>query len=150
MTVQNGEMVVESNGIPNHDFLSTRGCCAPEKDYTAYITLTPENDTTGGHTTTNCPASAGRWECAPASEGSCRHWSKWRPYFWARRRAGGDAMLCISITSTKIDNRLSWAGVLDILQVRVVTTTTTMPIASIGFCELGEEMEDYDLSLDSR
>ena len=37
-------MVVESNGIPNHDFLSTMGCCAPEMDYTSTFPLNPVND----------------------------------------------------------------------------------------------------------
>ena len=91
VTVQNGEMVVETNGIPNHDFLSTRGCCAPEKDYTAYITLTPENDTAGGHTTTNCPASAGRWECAP-DRGAVAIGVNGVPIFGPEEGPGGDAV----------------------------------------------------------
>ena len=91
VTIQNGEMVVETNGIPNHDFLSTRGCCAPEKDYTAYITLTPENDTSGGHTTTNCPASAGRWECAP-DRGAVAIGVNGVPIFGPEEGPGGDAV----------------------------------------------------------
>ena len=91
VTIQNGEMVVESNGIPNHDFLSTRGCCAPEKDFTAYITLNPVNDTAGGHTTTNCPASAGRWECAP-SRGAVAIGVNGVPIFGPEEGPGGDAV----------------------------------------------------------
>ena len=42
------EMVVDSNGIPNHDFTSTRGCCASEQNYEWTIPLNPVNDTAGG------------------------------------------------------------------------------------------------------
>ena len=41
------EMVVWSNGIPNHDFISTRGCCADERDYDWTFPLNPVVDTDG-------------------------------------------------------------------------------------------------------
>ena len=91
VTVQNNEMVVESNGIPNHDFLSTMGCCAPEKDYTSTYPLNPVNDTTGGHDTTNCPASAGRWECVP-DRGTVAMSVNGAPIFGPEEGPGGDAV----------------------------------------------------------
>mgnify|MGYP001395798211 FL=1 len=91
VTVQNNEMIVDSNGIPNHDFLSTMGCCAPEKDYTATFPLNPVNDTTGGHDTTNCPASAGRWECVP-DRGTVAMSVNGAPIFGPEEGPGGDAV----------------------------------------------------------
>jgi predicted esterase len=91
VTVQNNEMVVESNGIPNHDFLSTMGCCAPEMDYTSTFPLNPVNDTTGGHDTTNCPASAGRWECVP-DRGTVAMSVNGAPIFGPEEGPGGDAV----------------------------------------------------------
>ncbi len=91
VTVQNNEMVVESNGIPNHDFLSTMGCCAPEMDYTSTYPLNPVNDTTGGHDTTNCPASAGRWECVP-DRGTVAMSVNGAPIFGPEEGPGGDAV----------------------------------------------------------
>ena len=44
---QDGDnMVVHSNGIPNHDFESTIGCCASEQEYIWHIPLYPEIDPT--------------------------------------------------------------------------------------------------------
>ncbi|OUV39345.1 MAG: hypothetical protein CMA18_002785 [Methanobacteriota archaeon] len=91
VTVQNGNMVVQSNGIPNHDFLSTMGCCAPEMDYTSTFPLDPVNDTTGGHDSTNCPASAGRWECVPA-RGAVAMSVNGAPIFGPEEGPGGDAV----------------------------------------------------------
>ena len=91
VSIQNGEMVMESNGIPNHDFLSTLGCCADEMDYTAYITLNPMNDTGGGHSSTDCPASAGRWECAP-DRGAVAVGVNGVPIYGPEEGPGGDAV----------------------------------------------------------
>ena len=91
VTIQNDEMIVVSNGIPNHDFLSTMGCCAPEKDYTTTYPLNPVNDTTGGHDTTNCPASAGRWECVP-DRGTVAMSVNGAPIFGPEEGPGGDAV----------------------------------------------------------
>ena len=146
VTVQNGEMVVESNGIPNHDFLSTRGCCAPEKDYTAYITLTPENDTTGGHTTTNCPASAGRWECAP-DRGAVAIGVNGVPIFGPEEGPGGDAVALHFdyFSEDRQPIELGWcaghsAGSGGYHYHYDANCIYWVPGA-------GEEMEDYDLSL---
>ena len=91
VTVQNNEMIVDSNGIPNHDFLSTMGCCAPEMDYTSTFPLNPVNDTTGGHDTTNCPASAGRWECVP-DRGTVAMSVNGAPIYGPEEGPGGDAV----------------------------------------------------------
>ena len=88
---QNNKMVMESNGIPNHDFLSTLGCCADEMDYTAYITMNPVDDTTGGHSSTNCPAAAGRWECAP-DRGAVAIGVNGVPIYGPEEGPGGDAV----------------------------------------------------------
>ena len=90
-SVQNDEMVMESNGIPNHDFLSTLGCCADEMDYTAYITLNPVDDTTGGHSSANCPAATGRWECAP-DRGAVAIGVNGVPIYGPEEGPGGDAV----------------------------------------------------------
>tara|TARA_B110000444_G_scaffold60463_1_gene56430 strand:+ start:77031 stop:79952 length:2922 start_codon:yes stop_codon:yes gene_type:complete len=91
VTVQNDEMIVVSNGIPNHDFLSTMGCCAPEMDYTTTFPLNPVNDTSGGHDTSNCPASAGRWECVP-DRGTVAMSVNGAPIFGPEEGPGGDAV----------------------------------------------------------
>ncbi len=43
------DMIVDSNGIPNHDFTSTLGCCTSEQDYQWTIPLNPVNDTDGSY-----------------------------------------------------------------------------------------------------
>ena len=91
VTTTDGEMVVNSNGIPNHDFISTMGCCADEVDLEWHITLNPVNDTTGGHTSTNCPASEGRWECAP-DRGAVAVAVNGVPIFGPEEGPGGDAV----------------------------------------------------------
>ncbi|MBJ24459.1 MAG: hypothetical protein CMB64_07315 [Euryarchaeota archaeon] len=91
VTTNDGEMVANANGIPNHDFLSTMGCCADEVDLSWHITLNPENDTNGGHTTTNCPASNGRWECAP-DRGAVAVAVNGVPMYGPEEGPGGDAV----------------------------------------------------------
>ena len=48
ITTIDDEMIITSNGIPNHDFISTMGCCADEVNLEWHITLNPTNDTVGG------------------------------------------------------------------------------------------------------
>ncbi|MEE2747102.1 MAG: YHYH protein [Candidatus Thermoplasmatota archaeon] len=91
VSIQNGEMVVDSNGIPNHDFLSTMGCCTDEVDLEWHITLSPVNDTSGGHSSTNCPAAQGQWECAP-SRGAVAVAVNGVPMFGPEEGPGGDAV----------------------------------------------------------
>lgn len=85
------EMIVTSNGIPNHDFISTMGCCADEVSLEWHITLNPINDTVGGHTSTNCPASEGRWECAP-DRGAVAVAVNGVPIYGPEEGPGGDAV----------------------------------------------------------
>ncbi|HJL97878.1 MAG TPA: YHYH protein [Candidatus Poseidoniaceae archaeon] len=91
VTTTNGEMVVDANGIPNHDFLSTMGCCTDEVDLEWHIPLNPVNDTSGGHDTSNCPASAGRWECAP-DRGAVAVSVNGAPIYGVEEGPGGDAI----------------------------------------------------------
>jgi len=91
VTTSNEEMIAESNGIPNHDFLSTMGCCADEVNLEWHISLNPVNDTNGGHTTTNCPASEGRWECAP-DRGAVAVAVNGVPIYGPEEGPGGDAV----------------------------------------------------------
>ncbi|MBT4059092.1 MAG: YHYH protein [Euryarchaeota archaeon] len=91
VNTQNGEMVVDANGIPNHDFLSTMGCCVDEVDLEWHIPLNPMNDTSGGHNSANCPASAGRWECAP-DRGPVAVSVNGAPIYGVEEGPGGDAI----------------------------------------------------------
>jgi len=91
VTTTDTMMTIESNGIPNHDFLSTLGCCADEMDYTAKITLNPVNDTSGGHSSSDCPAATGRWECAP-SRGAVAIAVNGVPMYGPEEGPGGDAV----------------------------------------------------------
>ena len=91
VSIENGEMVVSSNGIPNHDFLSTRGCCTDEVDLEWHITLNPVNDTGAGHSSTNCPAAQGQWECAP-TRGAVAVAVNGVPMFGPEEGPGGDAV----------------------------------------------------------
>jgi hypothetical protein len=91
VNTQNGEMVVDANGIPNHDFVSTMGCCVDEVDLEWHIPLNPVNDTNGGHNTANCPASAGRWECAP-DRGPVAVSVNGAPIYGVEEGPGGDAI----------------------------------------------------------
>ncbi len=47
VTMSSTTMTVNSNGIPSHDFASTRGCCIDEVDYTWSFPLNPVNDSDG-------------------------------------------------------------------------------------------------------
>jgi len=91
VTTTDGEMIANANGIPNHDFLSTRGCCTDEVELEWHITLNPENDTAGGHTSTNCPAANGRWECAP-DRGAVAVAVNGVPMYGPEEGPGGDAV----------------------------------------------------------
>ena len=72
-------MVVDSNGIPNHDFASTLGCCASEQDYEWTIPLNPVNDTDG-----NFEYVPERGQIAVAVNGA--------PLFGPEDGPGGDAV----------------------------------------------------------
>ena len=91
VSISGDELVATSNGMPNHDFLSTRAGGADEVTITSTITLSPVNDTTGGHDSTNCPAAGGQWECAP-DRGSVAIATNGLPIFGPEEGPGGDAV----------------------------------------------------------
>ena len=91
VVISGNDMVVSSNGIPNHDFLSTLAGGADEQSLTTTIPLDPTNDTSGGHDSTNCPASNGRWECAP-DRGTVAIATNGVPLFGPEEGPGGDAV----------------------------------------------------------
>ena len=91
VTISGDDMLVASNGMPNHDFISAMGGAADEQSVSFTIPLNPTNDTTGGHDSTNCPASTGRWECAPAL-GSVAISTNGVPIFGPEEGPGGDAV----------------------------------------------------------
>jgi hypothetical protein len=90
VSVSSSTMNVNSNGIPNHDWMSTFGP-GDEQSHTWSITLNPTNDTNGGHNSANCPASNGRWECAP-DRGSVAIAANGVPIFGPEEGPGGDAV----------------------------------------------------------
>jgi len=91
VVISGNEMVVSSNGMPNHDFISAMGGAADEQSVSFTVPLNPTNDTTGGHDSTNCPASIGRWECAPAL-GTVAIGTNGVPIFGPEEGPGGDAV----------------------------------------------------------
>jgi len=91
VSVSSTEMNVNSNGIPNHDWVSGGGPGGNEQTLTWSIPLNPTNDTTGGHTSTNCPAANGQWECA-ADRGQVAVAANGVPIFGPEEGPGGDAV----------------------------------------------------------
>ena len=90
VSVSSNTMNVNSNGIPNHDWMSTFGP-GDVQSHTWSITLNPTNDTNGGHNSANCPASNGRWECAP-DRGNVAIAANGVPIFGPEEGPGGDAV----------------------------------------------------------
>ena len=84
------EMNVNSNGIPNHNWVSAFGP-GDVQSHTWSIPLNPTNDTTGGHASTNCPAANGQWECA-ADRGQVAVAANGVPIFGPEEGPGGDAV----------------------------------------------------------
>ncbi len=90
VTISSTEMNVNSNGIPNHNWVSAFGP-GDEQSHTWSIPLNPTNDTTGGHVSTNCPAANGQWECA-ADRGQVAVAANGVPIFGPEEGPGGDAV----------------------------------------------------------
>ncbi len=89
-------VVISTNGVPNHDFESTLACsqagdCTSAQDYTWSIPRSPTPDTTGGHSSTNCPEANGNYECA-AERGSIAVAINGVPIFGPEDGPGGDAV----------------------------------------------------------
>ena len=91
VTSSSTSMDINSNGIPNHDWVSALGPGGDEQTLTWSIPLNPTNDTTGGHTPTNCPAANGQWECA-ADRGQVAVATNGVPIFGPEEGPGGDAV----------------------------------------------------------
>ena len=84
-------MEINSNSIPNHNWLSAFAANAEEQSESFTIVLEPVNDTDGGHSSANCPASNGAYECAPA-RGPVGIAVNGVPIFGPEEGPGGDAV----------------------------------------------------------
>ncbi len=84
-------MQINSNAIPNHNWLSAYAANADEQTESFTIALEPVNDTTGGHSSTNCPAANGAYECAP-DRGPVGVAVNGVPIFGPEEGPGGDAV----------------------------------------------------------
>ena len=91
VTTDENNVTVTMNGIPNHDLESGPGCCASVHSYTLVIPRNPVNDTTGGHTATNCPEAEGAYECA-ADRGDIAFAINGVPIYGPEDGPGGDAV----------------------------------------------------------
>jgi len=91
VTVDGDNVTLTMNGIPNHDLESGPGCCATAQSYTLTIPREPVNDTTGGHSSTNCPSAGGNYQCA-ADRGSIAYGMNGVPFFGPEDGPGGDAV----------------------------------------------------------
>ncbi|MDG1539385.1 MAG: YHYH protein [Candidatus Poseidonia sp.] len=84
-------MQINSNAIPNHNWLSAYAANADEQSESFTIALEPVNDTNGGHSSTNCPAANGAYECAP-DRGPVGVAVNGVPIFGPEEGPGGDAV----------------------------------------------------------
>ena len=96
ITLNETHLIIDTNGLPNHDFESTLACsgggqCATAQSYTWSIPRHPVNDTTGGHDSTNCPEANGDKECAP-ERGSVAVSINGVPIYGPEDGPGGDAV----------------------------------------------------------
>ena len=96
ITLNETHLIIETNGIPNHDFESTLACtgggdCTSEKNYVWSIPRNPTNDSTGGHDSTNCPEANGAYACAP-DRGAVAVAINGVPIYGPEDGPGGDAV----------------------------------------------------------
>ncbi|DAC23829.1 MAG TPA: YHYH protein [Candidatus Thalassarchaeaceae archaeon] len=91
VATDDNNVTITMNGIPNHDLESGPGCCATAQSYTLTIPREPVNDTTGGHSSTNCPSAGGNYQCA-ADRGSIAYGMNGVPFFGPEDGPGGDAV----------------------------------------------------------
>ena len=91
VTMTNSEMQINSNAIPNHNWLSAFAANADEQDMDWTIPLNPVEDTSGGHNSANCPAANGAYECAP-DRGAVAVAVNGVPIFGPEEGPGGDAV----------------------------------------------------------
>jgi hypothetical protein len=144
VSVSSTEMNVNSNGIPNHDWVSAFGP-GDVQSHTWSIPLNPTNDTTGGHTSTNCPAANGQWECA-ADRGQVAVAANGVPIFGPEEGPGGDAVALdfFYFTEDRQPIDLGYCG--------AHAGPTGVHYHWDAMCqywepETGETMQDYDWSL---
>ncbi|MEC7097144.1 MAG: thrombospondin type 3 repeat-containing protein, partial [Candidatus Thermoplasmatota archaeon] len=91
VTLTSDNMLVNSNAIPNHNWLSAFAANADEQDFDWTIPLEPVEDTAGGHNSANCPAANGAYECAP-DRGAVAVAVNGVPIFGPEEGPGGDAV----------------------------------------------------------
>ena len=97
ITLNETHLIINTNGLPNHDFESTLACsggggdCAAPQSYTWSIPRSPVNDTAGGHDSTDCPEANGDKECAP-DRGAVAVSINGVPIFGPEDAPGGDAV----------------------------------------------------------
>ena len=96
ITLNETHLIIDTNGLPNHDFESTLACsggghCATAQSYTWSIPRSPVNDTTGGHDSTDCPEANGDKECAP-DRGAVAVSINGVPIYGPEDGPGGDAV----------------------------------------------------------
>ncbi len=91
VTITNSEMQINSNAIPNHNWLSAMAANADEQNMDWTIPLNPIEDTNGGHNSDDCPAANGAYECAP-DRGAVAVAVNGVPIFGPEEGPGGDAV----------------------------------------------------------
>ena len=91
VTTNSNNMLVTSNAIPNHNWLSAYAANADEQNMDWTIPLNPTEDTSGGHNSANCPAANGAYECAP-DRGAVAVAVNGVPIFGPEEGPGGDAV----------------------------------------------------------
>ena len=84
-------VTITMNGLPNHDLESGPGCCASTQNYVLIVPRSPANDTRGGHNEANCPEAEGAYECA-ADRGEIAYAINGVPIFGPEDGPGGDAV----------------------------------------------------------
>ncbi len=144
VSVSSTEMNVNSNGIPNHNWVSAFGP-GDIQTHTWSIPLNPANDTIGGHVSTNCPAANGQWECA-ADRGQVAVAANGVPIFGPEEGPGGDAVALdfFYFTEDRQQIDLGYCG--------AHAGPTGVHYHWDAMCqywepETGETMQDYDWSL---
>ncbi len=96
ITMNETQITITTNGLPDHDFESTLACsqgndCTRAQNYEWTIPRSPVNDTTGGHDSTNCPEANGDYECA-AERGEVAFAVNGVPFYGPEDGPGGDAV----------------------------------------------------------
>ena len=91
VVLDDDNVTITMNGLPNHDLESGPGCCASPQNYVLIVPRSPANDTQGGHNEANCPEAEGAYECA-ADRGEIAYAINGVPIFGPEDGPGGDAV----------------------------------------------------------